>query len=79
MGKTKKWYEANMSHFELWSKKSGIPWRAIKPHLESTIEKARVLWPNALKDLPMDVEHKEQFIDLKDAQHQGLPDEMSIM
>jgi len=59
MGKTKKWYEANMPHFEVWSKKSNIPWRAIKPHLESTIEKARALWPNALKDLPMDDEHKE--------------------
>lgn len=59
MGKTKKWYEVNMSHFEAWSKKSDIPWRAIKPHLESTIGKARALWPNALKDLPMDDEHKE--------------------
>ena len=59
MGKTKKWYEANMSHFEAWSKKSGIPWRAIKPHLETTLEKARTLWPTALKDLPMDAEHKE--------------------
>ncbi|NOQ12967.1 MAG: type II toxin-antitoxin system HipA family toxin, partial [Methyloprofundus sp.] len=59
MGKTKQWYAVNMSHFELWSKKSGIPWRAIKPHLEHTIEKARALWPNALKDLPMDDEHKE--------------------
>ena len=59
MGKTKKWYEANMSHFEAWSKKSDIPWRAIRPHLETTLEKARTLWPTALKDLPMDAEHKE--------------------
>jgi len=59
MGKTKKWYEANMSHFEAWSKKSDIPWRAIKPHLESTIEKARALWPKSLEDLPMDEDHKE--------------------
>lgn len=59
MGKTKKWYEANMTHFEAWSMKSGIPWRAIKPHLKSTIEKARDLWPNALEELPMDEEHKE--------------------
>ena len=59
MGKIKEWYAVNMSHFELWSKKSGIPWRAIKPQLENTLEKARALWPNALQDLPMDVEHKE--------------------
>ena len=59
MAKTKKWYETNMSHFEAWSNKSDIPWRAIKPHLESTIEKARALWPNALIDLPMNEEHKE--------------------
>ncbi len=59
MGKTKKWYEANLSHFKAWSNKSDIPWRAIKPHLESTIEKARALWPNALEELPMDEEHKE--------------------
>jgi serine/threonine-protein kinase HipA len=59
MGKTKKWYEANMSHFEAWAKKSDIPWRAIKPHLENTIEKARALWPKSLEELPMDEEHKE--------------------
>ena len=59
MGKTKKWYEANMSHFEAWSNTSDIPWRAIKPHLESTIEKARALWPNALEELPMNDDHKE--------------------
>ena len=59
MGKTKKWYETNMSHFEAWSKKSDIPWKAIKPHLENTIEKARNLWPNALNELPMDDQHKK--------------------
>ena len=32
------------------------PWRAIRPHLLDTVDKARNLWPDALKDLPMDDE-----------------------
>lgn len=48
-------------HFEHWATKSGIPWRAIKPHLVDVTEKARTLWPNALKDLPMNEDHKQQL------------------
>jgi serine/threonine-protein kinase HipA len=57
-GKGKAWYEASMEQFEYWVGKGGIPWRAIRPHLLDTVEKARSLWPEALKDLPMDDEHK---------------------
>jgi serine/threonine-protein kinase HipA len=58
LGKGKDWYEASMEQFEYWAGKAGIPWRAIRPQLLDTIEKARNLWPGALKDLPMDDEHK---------------------
>lgn len=61
LGKTKKWLSVTEEHFEAWAEKSGIPWRAIKPHIDDTMEKARGLWPEALKDLPMDEEHKEKL------------------
>jgi len=55
----KNWYLVTMAHFELWAKKAGIPWRAIKPHLDETMEKARDLWPKALNELPMIDHHKK--------------------
>lgn len=58
LSKTKEWYVVSMAHFESWSTSSGIPWRAIKPHLDDTLSKARQLWPEALSALPMDDEHK---------------------
>jgi serine/threonine-protein kinase HipA len=58
LGKTKEWYVVSMAHFQTWADKSGIPWRAIKPHLDDTLNKARELWPEALKVLPMDDTHK---------------------
>lgn len=58
LGKGKNWYEASMAQFEYWAGKADIPWRAIRPHLLDTMDKARSLWPHALKDLPMDDEHK---------------------
>lgn len=59
LGKTKEWYTVTMGHFQSWAEKSGIPWRAIKPHLDDTMAKARELWPEALKTQPMDEAHKE--------------------
>jgi len=61
MSKTKEWYSVTIDDFEYWADKSGIPWRAIKPHIDDTMEKARSLWPDALKNLPMDIEHKEKL------------------
>jgi len=58
LGKGKDWYGASMAQFEYWAGKAEVPWRAIRPHLLDTMEKARSLWPDALKDLPMDGEHK---------------------
>ncbi len=62
LGGTKSWYQVSYAHFEYWAKKSGIPWRAIKPNLDDAIEKARSLWPQALKNLPMNEEHKQKLI-----------------
>ncbi len=61
LSKTKEWFSVTEEHFQAWAEKSGIPWRAINPHIDDTIEKARSLWPEALKDLPMDEQQKEQL------------------
>ncbi|GGE57682.1 phosphatidylinositol kinase [Streptosporangium jomthongense] len=63
LGKTKAWYTVSYDHFQLWAERSGIPWRAIKPHLDETMEKARCLWPGAIKDLPMNEGHKQSLIE----------------
>ena len=61
LGGNKDWYQANLGHFERWATKADIPWRAIKPHLDDTLDKARTLWPTALKNLPMVESHKQQL------------------
>ena len=61
LGKTKDWYEVSYAHFEAWANKAGIPWRAIKPHLDDTLMKARSLWLDELKLLPMNEEHKKRL------------------
>lgn len=63
LGKTKAWYAATYEHFQYWAERSGIPWRAIKPHLDETMEKARSLWPTAIKDLPMNDGHKQALLE----------------
>lgn len=59
LGKNKEWYKASMDHFQMWTAKSDIPWRAVKPHLFDTLDKARTLWRKELISLPMDDEHKQ--------------------
>lgn len=61
LGKNKNWYTANFEHFERWAGKAGVPWRAIKPHLIETLEMARSLWSQSLKDLPMQDDHKKKL------------------
>ena len=61
LGKNKEWLNVTTANFQSWANKSGIPWRAIKPHLDDTMERARSLWPDALENLPMDGEHKEKL------------------
>lgn len=61
LGKTKEWYDVSLANFQLWADRAGIPWRAIKPHLDDVMEQARTLWPEAIKDLPMNEEHKRKL------------------
>ena len=62
LGKTKEWYAVTAASFQYWAERAGIPWRAIKPHLDDVMDKARSLWPAALKHLPMDETHKKGLI-----------------
>lgn len=59
LGATKAWYNVSYTNFEAWASRVGIPWRAVKPHLDDTMEKARSLWPKAIEELPMDDVHKD--------------------
>ena len=61
LGKTKEWFSVTEENFQHWANKSGIPWRVLKPHINDTMEKVRAIWPKALKDLPMDEEHKDKL------------------
>jgi serine/threonine-protein kinase HipA len=61
LGKTKEWYGVSYTNFEIWANRAGIPWRALKPHLDDTLERARSLWKQEIKDLPMNAEHKDQL------------------
>jgi len=61
LGKTKEWYDVTYANFEAWAKRAGVPWRAIKPHLDDTMEKARSLWPEGIKELPMNDGHKDKL------------------
>lgn len=61
LGKTKEWYTVTAAHFQSWAEKAEVPWRAIKPHIDDTMEKARSLWPSALEELPMDNAHKNKL------------------
>ena len=62
LAKNKDWYRVNYSHFETWANKAGIPWRAIKPHLQDTLDMARQQWPKVLQDLPMNEQHKQVLV-----------------
>jgi len=63
LGKTKDWYQVSYLNFQAWAEKSGIPWRAIKPHLADVMDIARSLWIPALKNLPMNENHKAHLIE----------------
>lgn len=63
LGKNKAWCQASYANFQSWAEKAGIPWRAIKPHLDDAVMKARSLWPEAIKGLPMDEQHQEKLRD----------------
>lgn len=71
LNKVKSWHTITMAHFQRWAEKSGLPWRAIQPHLEDTIARARDLWPAALAELPM---HEPHQVALKRHWQQLQPD-----
>jgi len=59
MAKNKNWYQVDMASFEAWTKRIGVPWQAIKVHLEETLELARAHWLKMLTELPMDELHQQ--------------------
>lgn len=61
LARNKDWYKTTFSQFKTWADKAGIPWKAIKPQLDDTLDKARSLWPKSLDDLPADHEQKKQL------------------
>lgn len=58
LGGEKAWYAMTVGHFESWATSIGAPWRAVKPHLDDVIEKARERWPAFLDAAPMNPVHK---------------------
>ncbi|WP_431067550.1 type II toxin-antitoxin system HipA family toxin [Methylotuvimicrobium sp.] len=63
LGKTKEWYDVSLANFQSWANRAEIPWRVIKPHLDDVMEKARNLWREAIKDLPINEAHKLKLKD----------------
>jgi serine/threonine-protein kinase HipA len=63
LGGIKDWRDVSYATFEVWARKSGIPWRAIKPHLDEAMDTAKNLWPVELKNLPMNILHKNKLIE----------------
>jgi serine/threonine-protein kinase HipA len=57
----KDWYVMDMGHFQAWVETVGVPWKAIRPHLDDVMEKARNLWPTYLRESPMNEEHKKSL------------------
>lgn len=59
----KNWYAMRLEHFESWSRSVGVPWRAVRPHLEDVIDVARRQWPLYLDQAPMNPDHKRSLRD----------------
>lgn len=58
MGKEKKWKNINMATFQYWAKRIGVPWPAVKIHLQEVMHLAQEQWPQLIKTLPMADSHK---------------------
>ena len=61
LARQKNWYETSTETFESWARQADVPWRLVQSHLEDTIDRARAHWPQALRELPMLEQHKEQL------------------
>ena len=53
MARNKNWYNVDMASFEAWANRIGVPWQAVKVHLNETLTLARENWPDKLSELPM--------------------------
>ncbi len=53
MARNKNWYNVDMASFEAWANRIGVPWQAVKVHLDETLILAREKWPDKLSELPM--------------------------
>ncbi len=62
LAKNKYWYQTNLSHFEHLARNADVPWINLKQSLIETLERARNLWPDALKTLPFSEQHKEKLL-----------------
>ena len=58
MAKEKRWEVISLQTFERWAERVGVPWLAVKVHLEDVMQKARESWPELLEQLPMLEAHK---------------------
>ncbi len=61
LSKTKDWYIIHLEHFKYLCTKANIPWKPMEITIHETLERARTLWPQALKRAPMSIEHKENL------------------
>lgn len=58
MAKEKRWAVIDFSTFEMWTKRIGVSWPAIKVHLDDVLNIARNEWADKLEVLPMLAAHK---------------------
>ena len=61
LARQKNWYQTSMETFDSWARQADIPWRLVQSHLEDTMERVRIHWPQALRELPMLEQHKAQL------------------
>lgn len=47
-----------MDTFQYWVTRIGVPWPAVKIHLEEAMAAAREKWPELIQALPMSTSHK---------------------
>lgn len=60
LAKEKNWNQLSLAHFEQWSNRIDVPWPAIRESLNKAIERSKI-WPELLKDLPMNEKHKNSL------------------
>lgn len=59
MAHEKRWYQISMATFAAWAARIGVPWPALRVHLEEARQLAHERWPVMLAELPMHEAHKQ--------------------